>query len=1536
LNNESGLNIGYGDDYQLYSGVDDPRFVLVPYDLDTLMQQGLPVGSINGSIFTYRNVAGFSRMLNHPEIVQRYYQAFFDLFDTLWNSETINPLLDQILGDFVPSSNIDAMKQLVIDRKNAVLLQIPRDFSISSSLPVSNGYDYSTTDTVALTGTADTVYTRSILVNDQTAVWSPADNAWSVGGETESSGPVETLVNVDSVWKYLDDGSNQGTAWRALAFSDAGWASGAAELGYGDGDETTVVSYGSDSSNKYTTTYFRQNFTVTNTSELSSLTLHLLRDDGAVVYLNNQEIVRSNMPDGTIEYNTFASSALSDPEESTYYTYYLSPTLLNEGENILAVEIHQGDLTSSDISFNLDLKAVRGSSEPVSGIHLNPGINRIDVRMFDGPSGTGSQIEYHYIDVWYDDGSVSTLSGTIGNMTLDAASGPWQITGDVTVPAGVTLTIEPGTTLYFTSGTSVTVNGRINAQGTEYQRIRLTRQPGDTSTWNGIHLNETTENNVLSYVDLEYADTSDGSISMTNSVVLIENMSFAGSERTVIKSTNSSAIIRNSVFADILASYDLYAVNVAEQIVASTIPAGGYFIIENNLFGTTTGHNDVIDFSSLSRPNPIPQILNNTFMGTGDEMLDLGGDAYISGNLFVHEHKDEYNIDPTGESNCISTGDNISGDATIMVVRNVFYDVDHAVNLKNNTYGYFENNVVLNVADGGSAIKMVDLGSGKPAGKGAYVDGCIFSDLPIVFENVDLQQDGSSITTDLVMNNSLVSPDRCSDEVSLRLGNIMGLGTGNICGEPHFVDIPNDFSLRSGPGLGTGPNGLDMGYAVPAWASISGEPPVVTYQTSATLTVSGPGITDYKYRVNGGTWSDQQSVAVPVTLSGLSNGTYTVEVIGLNYAGVWQDETAATVSETWTVNTSHARIIINEILAHTHGSDPDIIELYNDSPTAVSIAGMSLTDDPDAPTKFVIPAGTTLPAEGYKVYYGAVEQPTPDYLGFALSAEGEGLYLYNSSHTLVDSIEFGLQINNVSIGRLRDDQWHATVPTFGQANIPQETGDPRNLKINEWLANEQTLFTDDFIELYNADDLPVELSGFYITDDPVARPNKHQIAPLTFIAANGYGVFIADDDENEGPNHLNFNLSATQEMIGLYDTELSEIDKVIYLGQTADVSQGRLPDGADTLDYFDLPTPGLSNGSMVEIVTTTLIPEAASKQVLIPTYDIGTAWRTDLNYDTTGWISGIGGVGYEDSTGYESYFNIDVSAMYNVNETCYIRIPFTLAEDPANFDSLTLKMRYDDAFIVYLNGQEVLRSDYAPTTPVWNSGATYSSEEATDFVDFDITAGLSNLQTGDNLLAIHGLNYLLTSSDFLISAELEGEVDITTEDPSYAMAEAILNDLRITELMYNPLNGNNILYDNDDYEFVELRNIGTSTLELEGVRFINGIDFTFPAYSLAAGDYVVAVKNQAAFQSRYGTGIPIAGVYDSSLSNGGEQIILQLPAPFDAAVLRFDYIDTWYPATDGGGYSLVIVDPWANRSAWDDSDNWRQSSQVNGSPGTDD
>ena len=167
-----------------------------------------------------------------------------------------------------------------------------------------------------------------------------------------------TFFNAGAEWKYHDQGENLGTAWQSPSYDDSGWKQGAALLGYGEGDETTVVSYGGDSRNKYITTYFRKHFTVANAALLDQVTMELLRDDAAVVYINGVEVVRDMLPEGEINYLTLAPAFVDGARERTFYSFVLSPSVLVDGNNVIAVEIHQQAKTSSDISFDAELSGV--------------------------------------------------------------------------------------------------------------------------------------------------------------------------------------------------------------------------------------------------------------------------------------------------------------------------------------------------------------------------------------------------------------------------------------------------------------------------------------------------------------------------------------------------------------------------------------------------------------------------------------------------------------------------------------------------------------------------------------------------------------------------------------------------------------------------------------------------------------------------------------------------------------------------------------------------------------------------------------------------------------------------------------------------------------------------------------------------------------------------------------------------------------------------------------------------------------------------
>ncbi|HEY6162309.1 MAG TPA: Ig-like domain-containing protein [Bacteroidia bacterium] len=212
---------------------------------------------------------------------------------------------------------------------------------------------------------------------------------------------VNEPISAGSTWRYLDNGSNQGTAWRSMSFDDASWKTGNAQLGYGDGDETTVMGYGPSSSNKYITTYFRKKFNVSNTTGITGLELDLLRDDGAVVYLNGTEIFRSNMPTGTISYNTLSNTNVNGSAESAFAVANLGAGALITGDNIISVEIHQQSVQSSDISFDLRLKTVSGGrmmDSLVISSDASDSINAYNGALTLYPNPNSGRFEMEYCD----------------------------------------------------------------------------------------------------------------------------------------------------------------------------------------------------------------------------------------------------------------------------------------------------------------------------------------------------------------------------------------------------------------------------------------------------------------------------------------------------------------------------------------------------------------------------------------------------------------------------------------------------------------------------------------------------------------------------------------------------------------------------------------------------------------------------------------------------------------------------------------------------------------------------------------------------------------------------------------------------------------------------------------------------------------------------------------------------------------------------------------------------------------------------------
>jgi len=267
-------------------------------------------------------------------------------------------------------------------------------------------------------------------------------------------------------------------------------------------------------------------------------------------------------------------------------------------------------------------------------------------------------------------------------------------------------------------------------------------------------------------------------------------------------------------------------------------------------------------------------------------------------------------------------------------------------------------------------------------------------------------------------------------------------------------------------------------------------------------------------------------------------------------------------------------------------------------------------------------------------------------------------------------------------------------------------------------------------------------------------------------------------------------------------------------------------------------TPGIPNFASTDPirVTETLLDSGAPATALVPSNGtLGWTW-TETGFNDGAWLEGDTGVGYDERTTYNGLLGLDLDAppdgqppmpMVDVMASVYVRIPFSVDVDPMQYDALTLRMKFDDGFVAFINGQEV-EADRAPGRDgnneqlLWNSGATgnHSDGAAQQFQDFDVTAFRNVLvQGGANVLAIHGLNDGTGSSDMLILPELVGENIIEPVDPDGGPG-LIFNEIAPAWAT--------------DF-WLEIANPGEQDVDLEG--------FVLTATGFPGGEYVFGAGN---------------------------------------------------------------------------------------------
>jgi hypothetical protein len=650
------------------------------------------------------------------------------------------------------------------------------------------------------------------------------------------------LVAKGDIWKFFRGTvppSEPADAWKEINFNDSAWESGASGFGYGDNDDTTMLD---DMEDNYVTVYIRKEFQASSLPPDRVVQLVIDYDDGFIAYINGKKVADRHMPDETPTYETTASShEAGTPEAITLGTV---GDLLNDGNNVIAIEGHNISKDSSDFSLIPVLQAMTDTAMNGDTWIVGTGMVSLDVKT-DVPgvvSVTVGGADAHFDpgrDTWT--GDVSLVPGLnvitaealdTGASVIDSASmeivyvppekhvagelagnstwsGAYIIEETVVVPTQVVLSIEPGTTVFIRDGAGLTVYGQLLADGTEAEQIHFTHF-GDGTTWARIMLIEA-EDSRLAHCIFEYSDCEGehqdyykaGTRDYHEAIVVLA--SHLDVEDCIFQNLPDYSGDGEGDALAIMSDDPEHPGEASADIVGSQFLSIGqaihtrfsYVLVEDCYFTGKNGDNDDVDLWGESTPPPL--VLNNLFLNpTDDDMINpTKCSAIIVGNTIIGS-----------KDHCVvlrDVGHPVMIDNVICNCKN------GGIAIENTSKALLINNTITDVYDG-PGLKLFDLGrAGAPyyltkGGGSATVVNCIVRDCQTSISVTDSHQidnepnAGSHVT---VMYSNI---EGGRDDVSIsQEGNVLDSTVtwleGNVDVDPLFADASGrDFHLKSQAG----------------------------------------------------------------------------------------------------------------------------------------------------------------------------------------------------------------------------------------------------------------------------------------------------------------------------------------------------------------------------------------------------------------------------------------------------------------------------------------------------------------------------------------------------------------------------------------------------------------------------------------------------------------------------------------------------------------------------------------------------------------